>query len=187
VSVEIGSERLLATPGHPFWADGEGWVAAADLGEGARLLTLGGAAGARIGAAPLALRDPTTVFNLEVAGTHTYLVGEAGVLVHNRGDGCAASGGSGRRPREKPDPNATGEHTTFRRDKGTGKVDHYETWKDPHPKNKGQKWESERRFDGKGRGHRNSVTGDDVATPHVHDRSTPGGVRPAEPWEIPRR
>lgn len=42
------------------------------------------------------------------------------------------------------------------------------------------------RYDGRGPGHFNRSTGVDVPTPHMHDRSTPGGVRPVEPPETPR-
>lgn len=33
--------------------------------------------------------------------------------------------------------------------------------------------------------HTNKLTKEDVPTPHVQGKSIPGGVRPAEPWEIP--
>ena len=41
------------------------------------------------------------------------------------------------------------------------------------------------RFDRYGREHYNKVSGQDIPTPHIHERFTPGEVRPAKPWEIP--
>ena len=88
--------------------------------------------------------------------------------------------------RLRPDPNASGSHTTFRRDPNTGRVSHYQTWEpqtnpqDPKP------WVPARRFDLTGNSHYNKVTGQDIPTPHMHDPAAPGGVRPAEPEEIPK-
>lgn len=35
-------------------------------------------------------------------------------------------------------------------------------------------------------GHYNKATGDRVPTPHIQERGTPGGVRPARSEEIPK-
>ncbi|MDQ7778907.1 MAG: NosD domain-containing protein [Planctomycetota bacterium] len=85
-----------------------------------------------------------------------------------------------------PDPNATGAHTTFRRDPESGEVTHYQTWepqsnpRDPHP------WEPTIRFDATGGAHYNKVIAQDIETPHVHDPSTPGGIRSPRPEELPK-
>ncbi|UQZ35447.1 hypothetical protein C2I18_19105 [Paenibacillus sp. PK3_47] len=85
----------------------------------------------------------------------------------------------------KPDPEATGDHSVPNRDPKTGEVKNHETFKQQtNPKNPNP-WETEKRYDGTGDGHFNKATKQDVPNPHVHDPSTPGGVRPPEPWEIP--
>jgi len=43
------------------------------------------------------------------------------------------------------------------------------------------------RYDGIGKGHINKVTKQNVPTPHVNGKSIPGGVRPANPNEIPKK
>jgi hypothetical protein len=84
----------------------------------------------------------------------------------------------------KPDPSASGAHTTFRRDPTTGNITHYETWK-PNPQNPSG-FDSAKSFHGTGNPHFNKVLGRDVNAPHVHDRLTPGGLREPLPWENPR-
>jgi Pretoxin HINT domain len=99
-------EELTGTDGHPFWviegtdlASRPGgdqgndeplgptpgrWVAMAALRAGDVVLAREGRVGRII---DIATRDQTApVYNLEVAGLHSYAVGQAGVLVHN-GDG----------------------------------------------------------------------------------------------------
>jgi hypothetical protein len=85
-----------------------------------------------------------------------------------------------------PSPDyAQGSYTTFRTDPKTGKVTHYETRvPQTNPQNPNP-WQIEKHFDGTGRGHFNKATQQNVPTPHVHDPSAPGGVRPPRPYEIP--
>lgn len=92
------------------------------------------------------------------------------------------------RNRFVPNFNAESAHTVFRRDSLTQKVTHYETFRpqtnlfDPKP------WESVVRFDNSGKidqSHFNKVLKKQIYEPHVHDPSFPGGIRPAELWEIP--
>jgi RHS repeat-associated protein len=95
-----------------------------------------------------------------------------------------------------PDSEAEGDHSTFRgSDPTTEGTDKYETWRYVPPEQKHPDDErpdpvfvSELRYDGNGHPneHYNGVTGTSVPTPHVHDPNCPGGVRPAEPWEIPQ-
>jgi hypothetical protein len=81
VVLGLGQSSVGATPGHPFWVEGEGWVHASEIQPGDRLSTADGAA--------IAVEDvahdvaPHVVVNLEVEGDHTYFVGEEQVLVHN--------------------------------------------------------------------------------------------------------
>lgn len=96
-------------------------------------------------------------------------------------------GGVGKRSKNKlrPDPNAAGDHTTFRR-RDDGVIDKYQEFH-LNPKNP-NKWDAGRRFDGQqgGSPHHNKVTGKQHSTPHINDRSTPGGVRDPEPHELPK-
>ncbi|HEX7297382.1 MAG TPA: RHS repeat-associated core domain-containing protein [Solirubrobacteraceae bacterium] len=77
-----------------------------------------------------------------------------------------------------------GAFTTFERD-ASGRVKKYTTYarsdpRDPVP------FRPVKRFDRDGKPHFNKVTGEYVPTPHVHDPTAPGGVRPPRPDEIPR-
>jgi hypothetical protein len=85
VTVQAGKEKIDTTPEHPFYVDGKGWVRAGSLEVGDKLLTPDNV--------PLIIRTvkveavrgpPVVVYNLEVAGTHTYFVGRQGVWVHNK-------------------------------------------------------------------------------------------------------
>jgi hypothetical protein len=81
---------------------------------------------------------------------------------------------------------AIGAHSVFKRN-SKGKITKYETYqpqtnpRDPKP------WESIKRYDGgyPGKFHYNKELGQKVYEPHVHDPTHPGGVRPANPGEIP--
>jgi RHS repeat-associated protein len=74
-------ETITATPGHPFWVEGTGWVEARDLALGAPVQTA--ESGLATLSATLSREERTTVYNLEVEGTHTYFVGETKAWVHN--------------------------------------------------------------------------------------------------------
>ena len=92
VRLEGGGE-LLATRSHPFWAEGRGWVDAADLRAGDRLVDDAGRPAAVAG---VEVEERTCdTYNLTVEGVHTYyaLAGETPVLVHNAPFGDVAGGG----------------------------------------------------------------------------------------------
>jgi hypothetical protein len=76
-----GEDRLKATSTHPFFIAGQGWVEAGKLLPGMHLSTPSGTAEV-ISVRPVSGR--TTVYNLEVASTHTYFVGQLRSLVHNQ-------------------------------------------------------------------------------------------------------
>ncbi len=46
-------------------------------------------------------------------------------------------------------------------------------------------WESMLKFHGVGYSHHNKILRKDIYTPHVHDPTFPGGIRPAEIYETP--
>lgn len=71
---------IVATPIHRFWQAGKGWVLARDLKPGTPLRLLGGVA--RVESVEPSDRA-VPVFNLELAGGHTFFVGPRGALVHD--------------------------------------------------------------------------------------------------------
>ena len=79
-------EVFRATATHRFWVDGAGWTVAGDLKAG-DVVELRSGKQAVFERAEKE-RGKTTVYNLEVDGTHTYFVGDSGVWVHN---GCVPS------------------------------------------------------------------------------------------------
>ncbi|MFC5401677.1 RHS repeat domain-containing protein [Cohnella soli] len=85
----------------------------------------------------------------------------------------------------KSDPNATGDHTTFKRDPKTNEITNYETYKS-NPQNPNG-FDKVQRYDGVGASHYNKVSKQNVPTPHVNSKSVPGGVRPATKNEMPKK
>ena len=81
VALQLGSDTLRATPEHPFWANG-GWKLAGDLVQGDALLRSDGQV-MGVGAVEHHTERPATVYNLEVADWHTYLVSWWMFVVHN--------------------------------------------------------------------------------------------------------
>ncbi|EJF54302.1 RHS repeat-associated core domain protein [Saprospira grandis DSM 2844] len=86
----------------------------------------------------------------------------------------------------RPDKSAEGDHTTFKRD-DYGKVFKYETYE----KTRTGHYNPIKRYDGgkpngdPGNTHANGK-GVPIPTPHVQGKGIPEGVRPPEPWEIPK-
>ena len=98
------------------------------------------------------------------------------------GGGNSGSGGKGR-GRLSPDPQAQGAHTVSK--KGSdGKVYKYDTF-EPNSRNPNN-WDRVKSFQKTGEPHYNKTTKEYVPTPHVQGNNIVGGVRPAEPWEIPQ-
>jgi hypothetical protein len=83
--IEIGGRTIRTTAEHPFWREGDGWTAVNRLLAGDRVLSESGE-WATVGAIR-ATNDWITVYNVRVAESHTYFVGEAvdgsAVWVHN--------------------------------------------------------------------------------------------------------
>ncbi len=77
--VRVEGEEIVSSPFHRFWAVGRGWVMARDLKAGDRLRNLGRTALVEsVDEGPEQL-----VYNLDVAGSHSFFVGEQGALVHD--------------------------------------------------------------------------------------------------------
>jgi Pretoxin HINT domain len=79
LTIDLGGETVVATAIHRFWRAGKGWAMARDLKPGDLIRTLGGTA--RVVAVTENAVQP--VFNLEVAGGHSFFVGDRGALVHD--------------------------------------------------------------------------------------------------------
>ena len=82
-----------------------------------------------------------------------------------------------------PHQEAAGPHTTFRRDQ-RGNVSNYVEW-EPNPRNPVTGFDETKRVDFVGEAHKNKKTGEYVPTPHVHDKTAPGGIRAARADELP--
>lgn len=68
----------------------------------------------------------------------------------------------------KPDLDAQGSHSVFKRDPNTGEITNYKTY-EPNPKNPSG-FDEVIGYDGVGKSHANPVTGEDLM-PHVHDKT----------------
>jgi Mg-chelatase subunit ChlD len=108
VEIRASGSVLTATGNHPFWVEaGDGlhsrplaedlggssiltgvsgrWVSARDLRVGDELVTRSGVTVLQ-SVRTIAAHASRTVYNLAVAGNHTYAVGSAGIAVHNKGE-----------------------------------------------------------------------------------------------------
>lgn len=200
VSAINGTPAPLADPDSPHMArsmtycrdaDGAtltgscGWVFAADLRPGYALSSTTGTPD--VTAVRQFRCERTVVYNFRVAETHSYFVATPDgctAWVHNNNAGKTPEAGSGRaRNHLKPVQNAGGEHCTFKRDPVTGKITGYAEWK-PNARNPSG-FDEVKRVDVTGGPHTNKATKEKVPTPHVHGKDIPGGVRPAQPDEVP--
>ena len=93
VDVQIGRTTITASPDHPFWVVGRGWLPAGELQPGATLRTKDG--GVVTVDSVNKRHGSFTVYNIEVANQHNYYVSSLGVLVHNQNCSGGGSGGSG--------------------------------------------------------------------------------------------
>lgn len=82
VFVTVDGETIETTAGHPFYTD-TGWICAADLHEGSRLMA-SDSTYKTVSDVSIISAEATKVFNLCVQDYSTYVVGESNVVVHNR-------------------------------------------------------------------------------------------------------
>lgn len=82
VLVEIDDETIETTSEHPFWVAGSGWTNAGELVAGDQLRRSDSTWARVLSVRAVAMAG--VVYNLEISDTHTYFVGRAGVLVHNK-------------------------------------------------------------------------------------------------------
>ena len=83
LDVHTGGAVVTCSPEHPFWVEGAGWRPAGDLVPGDLLRTADGGSQAVEAVRPRP-GSGWTVHNVTVRGAHTYHVGSAAVLVHNK-------------------------------------------------------------------------------------------------------
>ncbi len=79
----IDGEEIETTANHPFYTEDGEAVEAKDLKEGDKLSTADGESATVEQTEKVIHNEPVKVYNLAVLDTHTYYVGEVGVLVHN--------------------------------------------------------------------------------------------------------
>ena len=82
VTTENGTV-INTTESHPFYVEGKGWCAAAELETGDVLRTEDGEQETVKGVQTEKLDKAVKVYNLEIEGSHTYYVSADSVLVHN--------------------------------------------------------------------------------------------------------
>ena len=79
--IALGSETIVATGIHRFWQAGNGWTMARDLKSGDRLRMIGGI----VSIQSIEPGPAQKVYNLTVAENNDFMVGSAGLLVHDFG------------------------------------------------------------------------------------------------------
>ena len=84
VQIRTPQEEITATPTHPFYVKGKGWVRAGDLQHGDRLCLRNGKYTQVVLIHRKKLKTTVSVYNFEVEDFHTYYVGIQGILVHNK-------------------------------------------------------------------------------------------------------
>lgn len=84
VHITVNDETLTCTPEHPFYSPVKGWTSAVDLRAGDILVMLNGEYVVVEQIQHELLESPETTYNFEVEEFHTYYVGDAEVLVHNK-------------------------------------------------------------------------------------------------------
>lgn len=80
----VDDEEIVCTPICPIYSPVKGWTNACDLRAGDILVTVNGEYVIVEKIQHELLENPETTYNFEVEGFHTYYVGDAEVLVHNK-------------------------------------------------------------------------------------------------------
>jgi hypothetical protein len=84
----VNTETIKTTAEHPFYVEGQGWVGAADLQVGWKVLTADGKSSTVVSNEVQVQPAPLAVYNFSVEGDHTYFVEDGAGLqdpiwVHN--------------------------------------------------------------------------------------------------------
>lgn len=152
-----------------------GAIAAA--GTGAAEVASGGAA------TPVAVPAAIASAGLMTHGANTVRNALTNSAKDDKGRLNAQSNGRGSN-HQQPDPNAQGDHSTFRTDPNTGKTTNTATYKENKKNPSG--FQETKRVDVTGNSHRNTKTGQEIKTPHVHEPKQKD-PRPARSDELPRQ
>ena len=88
IHLQIGEERIVTTPTHPFWVAGYGFKTAGELTEGEYVENAAGELLQITSVQQELLTEPVTVYNFEVEDWHTYYVSKEEIFVHNM---CSAT------------------------------------------------------------------------------------------------
>jgi hypothetical protein len=84
IEVNLGTETVRATPGHPFWCESlETWTTAQELTPGMTLWQCDGGAALVKEVSESRLDEPEVTYNFSVDKVENYFVGAGAVLVHN--------------------------------------------------------------------------------------------------------
>ena len=83
VHLTINGEEIVTTIDHPFYVQGRGFIDAANLLVGDKLISVNGEDLLVFDCIIEDCDSPTTVYNFQVEDYHTYFVGECNVWVHN--------------------------------------------------------------------------------------------------------
>lgn len=94
IHIQINGEEIITTRTHPFYAPEKGWVEAGSLLVNDKLRSVNGEIVFIQDIKIKFVGKPVTVYNFQVEDFHTYHVGNAGVLVHNKCDLNAGKQGS---------------------------------------------------------------------------------------------
>jgi hypothetical protein len=84
VYITINGAIIKATPEHPFYLEGMGWVGAGDIHIGDKVKLSTGKTAIVEDVKKIELETPIAVYNFSVDDYHTYFVSELEVLVHNK-------------------------------------------------------------------------------------------------------
>jgi len=112
-------------------------------------------------------------------------------LVHNC-DGKAGDSNAlvpkagGKRKFMEPIENADGPHSVWKKN-SKGEITNHQAFNPNTNLNNPNKWTKGNRTDVTGKSEFNKKTKEWVDTPHTHDSSVPGGIRPARLNELPKR
>lgn len=157
---------------------------AVETGIGAIMATGGTAGTVLTGGVASPVSVPTAAAGVGVTAHGASVIGTAvGNIVKATDENGRVNAGRGNN-HQKPDPAATGDHSTFRTDPETGKTTNTATYEQNSRNPTG--FDEVKRVDVEGASHRNSKTGQEIKTPHVHEPKLKD-PRPANPDELPRQ
>jgi RHS repeat-associated protein len=113
-------------------------------------------------------------------------VGKLGVTAKKLYDKSKSAKGEGKRKYLDAVQDANGPHTVWKKN-NKGEITNHQTFDLNKNPNNPNKWVKGNRTDITGKSEFNKKTKQWVDTPHTHDKSAPGGIRPTKPSELPKQ